>query len=295
VNLNKLLTEQRIDPSTVLVFRHRPTEARLNKVLPWLAAEKPQLFNAYQQTQSQKVEKAMQSMTGVGYVASFIGLDAGKAHFVGLYSIEKCRPLSHEEFWKVPENSKLKEFDMHDWFIKGERETILWFDLVEKKDFCSGWKGKLIVTWPPPELSWWRRAHRNEMSVHAILEDSAFNAAIPAWDSIELRWEELAVLATNWRMELSKSRGIYYIFDESDGKAYVGSAAGKDNLLGRWQNYAKTEHGGNKHLRGRDPRNFRFSILQRVSPDMEIKDIVQLEASWKCRLHTRHPLGLNDN
>jgi len=45
-------------------------------VLPWLAAEKPEVFNAYQQTQGEKVEKAM---LGAKYVASFIGHEPGKA------------------------------------------------------------------------------------------------------------------------------------------------------------------------------------------------------------------------
>ena len=81
----------------------------------------------------------------------------------------------------------------------------------------------------------------------------------------------------------------------ADGKAYVGSAYGENNLLGRWLNYAARGHGGNRLLRGRDPTGFRFTILQRVSPDMEATDVIRLEATWKQRLHTRHPCGLNDN
>jgi hypothetical protein len=85
------------------VFRQRPQESELNKVLPWLAAEKPELFNAYQQTQGgEKVERAMQTLTGLGYVASFIGREPGKGLFVGLYSIAASKPLTFEEFWQVP-------------------------------------------------------------------------------------------------------------------------------------------------------------------------------------------------
>ncbi len=71
MNLNDLLRSGDIDPSHVLVFRHRPPEPELNKVLRWLAAESPDTFNAYQQTQGEQLEKIMQSMEGVGYVASF--------------------------------------------------------------------------------------------------------------------------------------------------------------------------------------------------------------------------------
>jgi hypothetical protein len=59
MDLTSILTENKIDPRDVLVLRHRPHEPELRKVLPWLAAEQSQLFNAYQQTQSEKVEKAM--------------------------------------------------------------------------------------------------------------------------------------------------------------------------------------------------------------------------------------------
>ena len=70
MNLNDLLKGKGIEPDSVIVMRHRPFESKLNRVLPWLAAERPELFNAYQQAQSKKVEKAM---LGVSYVASFIG------------------------------------------------------------------------------------------------------------------------------------------------------------------------------------------------------------------------------
>jgi hypothetical protein len=88
---------------------------------------------------------------------------------------------------------------------------------------------------------------------------------------------------------------MWDIFDTSDGKGYVGAAYGEGNLLDRWQNYAASGHGGNCLLRPRDPRSFRFSILQRVSPDMDAGDIIQIESSWKQRLHTHKPYGLNDN
>jgi hypothetical protein len=94
---------------------------------------------------------------------------------------------------------------------------------------------------------------------------------------------------------MSQWRGIYYIFDVSDHKGYVGSAYGKDNIVGRWENYATSGHGGNKLLRGRDPANFRFSVLQRVAPDLSPDDVIKIETSWKARLKTKKPYGLNEN
>jgi hypothetical protein len=59
VEFNDLLGKEGIDPKTVLVLRHRPRERELRKVLPWLAAERPDTYNAYQQQQSPSVETAM--------------------------------------------------------------------------------------------------------------------------------------------------------------------------------------------------------------------------------------------
>lgn len=293
MDLNHLLRGKDINPEQVLVLRHRPTEAELNKVLPWLAAEKPEFYNAYQQTQGEKLEKAM---LAAGYIASFIGREAGKALYVGLYAIRSSKPMTAEDYWAFPAHRELREkFGMVGFNPEKEkRKSVLWFDLVPT-EFYSEWKGKLIVRWPPPERSWWRRAHKNEMPVLAVLEESVLDKSMPSWDEISLTWQQLAVLPTRWKAILSQWRGIYYIFDTVDGKGCVGSACGDGNLLGRWQNYAASGHGGNVLLRKRNPKSFQFTILQRVSPDMEANEVVRLENTWKDRLHTRQPYGLNEN
>jgi len=74
---NDLLAQQNIDAGDVLVLRHtpRPEDGRLRKVLSWLAAGYPDVFNAYQSTQDVKVEA---EMLRAKYVASFIGLEKRK-------------------------------------------------------------------------------------------------------------------------------------------------------------------------------------------------------------------------
>lgn len=145
MELNDLLVKREIDPRTVLVFRHRPTEPQLRKVLPWLAAEKPQVYNAYQQTQRPRVEKAMQKAR---FVASLIGHEPGRASFVGLYKCGKPRPLTRGTCLQIPENVELRSFGVKLWH---ENQTaILWFDLA-LTDILAEWKGRLVVAWPPPE------------------------------------------------------------------------------------------------------------------------------------------------
>jgi hypothetical protein len=87
MELNDLFQKNGIDPRQVLVLRHRPKEPKLNRALPRLAAERPDVFNAYQSIQASSLERAMKAMTGTGFVASFIGHEPGKALFVGLYAI----------------------------------------------------------------------------------------------------------------------------------------------------------------------------------------------------------------
>lgn len=103
------------------------------------------------------------------------------------------------------------------------------------------------------------------------------------------------ILPKRWQAKLAEWRGIYFIFDTSDGKGYIGSAYGAENILGRWRQYAASGHGGNRMLRKRDPQKFRFTILELVSPIMEADEVIRRESSWKDRLHTRQPYGLNDN
>lgn len=290
MELNDLLAREGIEPKDVLVLRHRPREPGLRKVLPWLAAERPETYNAYQQTQGPKVEKAMMK---AAFVASFIGHESGKALFVGLYRRGNWKPLTYNDFWKVPAFQEMKAFGIRGFTEDEDRESVLWFDL-ELTEFYGHWKGKMIVSWPGLELAWFRWADRNQILIDAVLEQSTLDEEMPPWDALSLTWEELKVLPRRWKAALAEWRGIYFIFDVSDGKGYVGSAYGTDNIVGRWLNYAASGHGGNKELRKRDPRNFRFSILQRASPDMEANDVIRLEAKWKDRLHTRK-YGLNEN
>jgi hypothetical protein len=292
---NDLLTKHNIDLNGVLVFRHTPWEREFRKVLPWLAIEKPHFFNAYQQTQDKKVEAAMLKAR---YVASFIGSDKRKGGedigvFVGLYKVGDNRKLTWDEFWKIEAYREMKKYGMHG-FQKEDRDFCLWFNL-EITDFYKHWQGRLMIEWPRPPVQWARWADKNEFPIHAILQDSALHEAMPHWKDCILPWARLSLLPIHWRRTLSEWRGIYYISDVSDGKGYVGSAYGNDNIDGRWQVYAITGHGNNVHLRDRSPENLRFSILQLVAQDMEMDEVIALEANWKNRLNTRWPSGLNDN
>jgi hypothetical protein len=270
----------------VVIVRHRPKEAKLNKILPWLVSERPDLFALYQSVQEPRAAPAFSRRA---YLASFIGLTPGSAVFAGLYQIGANRPLSDQEYRLVPGQQELFALGMSDRPSGPNRQ----FDLTP----VAGWKdwiGRLNVAWPGKELSWFRLAEKNAMAVTAITEENRFVRSMPAWQDLALSWAELSLLPASWKARLAEWRGIYFVFDSQARLGYVGSAYGADNLLGRWLAYGRSGHGANARLRGIPPENLRFSILQRTSPDMPAGDVIALESSWKVRLNTRD-FGLNAN
>lgn len=292
-SFSKLLLENGFALNETLIVRNRPFEKKLNKLLPNMICERPDLFTAYQSCQSRKLEKAMLKAR---YFVSFVGLEAGSAHFVKLYEIGTSTPLSHQEFWHVPAHLELRECGYEGFteeFAK-QQESQLRFELQEIDQF-SKWTGRLVLNWPPPEISWWRQAANRDFTVKAILQENCFHKSMPDWKELVLDWTNLGLLPTSWKARLSLWRGVYLIRDSSDGKLYVGSASGAENLLGRWQNYLQLGHGGNKHLRNRNPRNFVFSILQILAHDTPKDEVEAFETSWKKRLQSQYPEGLNDN
>ncbi|WP_421569971.1 GIY-YIG nuclease family protein [Stenotrophomonas sp. PD6] len=286
--LNDLLAKAGLDPLQVMVMRHRPTEKELRAVLPWLAAERPEVYNAYQSNHGEVVEKALSK---AGYLASFIGHEPGRAVFVGLYEIAGVEEVTVDRFWSLPNNQELCRLGTRG--PKDGRDS-LWFNL-QLTQYMEDWKGRLVIDWTGIERSWWRWASRNQFPIRAIHDESKLVKSMPDWQTLTFDWSQLSLLPASWRQVLAQWRGIYYIFDRTARMGYVGSASGSENLLGRWQNYAANGDGGNRLLRGRNPQGFVFSVLQRLSPDMHSEEVVRVENSWKERLQTRAPHGLNDN
>lgn len=208
---NDLLAEEKIDPAGVLVLRHtpRPEDGKLRKVLPWLAAEHPDVFNAYQSTQPVKIEA---EMLRAKYVASFIGLEKRKgsteqaAVFVGLYKVGDHRPMTYDQFLEVPAYQEMKKFGMRG-SVQGDRPSVLWFDLAIT-DFYRKWKGKLIVEWPRPPIKWSRFADRAKFPIIAILEDSLLLGTMPDWSDCIWSWAELSTLPSKWRETLRQWCGM---------------------------------------------------------------------------------------
>lgn len=276
------------DPSEVLIVRHTPIEKQLKRVMPWLVVERPDLFRAYQQIQWSTLERAM---TRGCYLASFVAQEAGFATYAGCYRIGAYTELDYTGYCEFPGNRELEQLGMSG--RKPDMGPCLAFDL-DAIDFHQDWIGRLVIAWPKPMQSWWRWATKGGFAVNSIDTENRFVRAMPQWNELVLNWSELNALPASWRSALAQWRGVYLIYDTAHRSAYVGSAYGQDNILGRWLEYSRSGHGGNIGLKRSNAGDLRFSILQRTSPDLDTADLIALESSWKERLHTRE-FGLNRN
>ena len=289
--LNRLLEADGFELSRTLVFRHRPWEPALNRVFDWIVAERRDLFDTYQSTHGANTEAALGRAS---HVASFIRYKPKKALFVGLYEVVDQRTITVEEYRGRPLHQELMALGMDGHKASDGRHSVIEFAMRDC-GWHSDWSQRLIIDWPGLERSWYRWADRNQFTVSAVAEEPLLVTQMPDWQHLSLDWNQLRFLPSSWKAALSHWRGIYLIIDRSDGMQYVGSACGQENILQRWYDYVRTGHGGNKLLKRRDPTNFVFSILQRVSPDLPENEVIAVEQSWKLRLRTRAPSGLNEN
>jgi len=288
LDLNSLLLGAGVDPAKSIVVRHKPAEPALKLVMPWIIAERPDLFRAYQQFQWVRLEGALTKATTL---VAFWGDRPKRALFAGVWDVVGAKAVTPEVYWSLPENRELQALGMHG--LSADQQAPLMFDLVDSSALQE-WKGKLVIEWPGLERSWWRWASRNSFPVAAITEESQFTRAMKPWNETVLSWDQLQILPRDWQAAMSQWRGVYFIYDLARERGYVGSASGAENILGRWKSYAASGHGGNVQLRASDPKNLRFSVLQLTAPNTDPAEVVRLESTWKDRLHTREH-GLNEN
>src|SRR5439155_19512274 len=148
-----------------------------------------------------------------------------------------------------------------------------------------------------------------KLSNKPVLEITAPGRQLPPFrDYLEfdLTFDQLVALYRHeeahreWRSRLSAVAGVYLILAQTTGKLYVGSATGAEGIWGRWREYAKTGHGGNKALKAliaadpAYPKAFQFSVLQILPKSMTREDVIEREARLKAKLGSlAHGLNIN--
>ena len=238
--------------------------------------------------------------------------------------VEAFRSGEHEsllkgQYWNYPKNRSFKCGQITIGLLKLKtRDTWLLFhigritkdlnkfndvgfeheSLAEYDKYC----GRLIVRYKNQAQNLIKLATSmmKDCEVAQILPSSFDDDDFPGYDFVKLSWQELSRVLTKegWKTALQNQKGVYLITDTSDGRMYVGAAYGEDMILGRWESYVKTGHGGNKGLKDFSKEhicnNFEYSILDIFKGSTDDTLIRQRESWWKNILKTRE-FGHNKN
>ena len=97
-----------------------------------------------------------------------------------------------------------------------------------------------------------------------------------------------------WTEILKHAKGVYLLTCPRTHEQYVGSAYGADGFWHRWMEYVTTGHGGNVALKSREPSDYQVSILEVAGSNLQVEDILEIEARWKRKLQSRE-MGLTRN
>lgn len=283
LRLSDLLAQSGLALTQVAVVLHTPKERRFAQMLPTLAHERPELFEAYQATHGSVAEATLRKRT---YVAAFIGMSDSSLLFAGLFQKDDMRLRSRIEIGEEPAvRSLIEEFSVCQEFSGDQEGDWLWFDFRRIKAL-DGYVGRLRIA-PKLTQTYVRLAEKFDVEVAAIERESALVGPAPDWQKMICTGQEVRVLPESWKARLREWRGVYLIVDQLDGKRYVGSAYGDEsNILGRWQTHVAKDLGVTVELSKRDPANFRFSILQLVAKDAPAEDVIRVERNWMDRLDT---------
>lgn len=197
---------------------------------------------------------------------------------------------------KITEDKNLK----YDGFSKTTSTTFYEYKRLEE---LEKYFGRLIITYHNKSQNMIRIGDKflEELIVKEILPDKLENSDVfPGYDKVNISWNELKRVVTkeSWKTALQNQKGVYLLTDTSNGKMYVGSASGKDMILGRWETYVKNGHGGNVGLKKLTfdyiKKNFKYSILDIYKSTTDDQIIINRETWWKEVLQSRQ-FGYNEN
>jgi hypothetical protein len=153
----------------------------------------------------------------------------------------------------------------------------------------------------------WANSVMSKLEVSQILPSIFDGEDFPGYDKVRLSFSQLKTIITrqkrDWIAALANQKAVYLITDTNNGKQYVGSAYGNnDMLLQRWTNYINNGNGCNKELKKLVNQNsfdyikkyFQYSILENYNSRVDNHIILERESWWKETLGTRK-FGYNGN
>jgi len=278
ITLFDLFRAYGIDPAKVRLVRHSDKEIPVLETFQMATAK----FTEY--TAWQVPRKFGKSK----YLAVFAPARSTNSLFLGLWKIEgltknkdlQPRHLDLLERYKLPDVWS-KDHDHYDLLLTNKMHDL---------------KQRLVIDWGKSTVSWVQTKDKNIVEIRSPNSIGAFTS----YDGILLSFADLRRLVHDtesnavWINALSSVNGVYLVKHTRDGRLYVGSAYGKGGILQRWTSYANTGHAGNMRLKGLDPNNFEFSLLEITPSTMSADDVIARENRWKECLGTRE-FGLNEN
>jgi len=239
---------------------------------------------------------------------------------IEIFKERKQEVLLKGQYWNYTTKKSFKVGEITVGFIRLSTDKDLWLlfhigrvtkDLetlngvgyeYEVLDEYEKYFGRLIIRFKNTVQAMVRKAESviQDCEVEKLLPGIFDNDNFPGYDKVNLSWQELRRVLDKetWRTALQNQKGVYLITDTSNGKMYVGSAYGENMILGRWQAYVATLHGGNAELkeliRDHIEAHFRYSILDIFRSSVDDNVILEREAWWKEVLLTRR-FGYNGN
>jgi hypothetical protein len=223
-------------------------------------------------------------------IVSFLGLEGTKALFYGVFKVGKVSPPG-----VVPTP---KGFPFPEWY-----QDNVHYELIEIEGY-EDLKDRVIIEWGRGAIQWHQWLKKKE--IIEILPEG-YIGEFPGFLDFIIEFDELKKMIDNpeanksWLTILTSVAGIYLIVDKITGKQYVGSAYGKHGIIGRWRQYTKNAHGGNKELikiieeNGKSyASNFSFTILRTLPKTLTRNEVIKIEKLYKDKLGSK-AFGLNCN
>lgn len=284
LELSKLLSMYGLDLSkNIKVVRHKDDKRGYNLKLLYQLGQ----LNIYQSYQEEDV------FNNCDYIISCLGIEYNKAQLVGVYQV-RSKKKSNE----VP---LPKDFFYADTF---KLKNKYYYELIEVPEFID-LKDRVIIQWSGGAINWQQWLHKNKKEIIQILP-KGYVKNFPGYLNFVITYSQLKKIINypeahqDWHQMLSNVAGVYLIVDHKTGLQYIGSAYGKEGILGRWKKYAQLADGGNKKLKllleedANYANHFRFTILETLPSTMNKNEVLDREKLYKLKLGSRaHGLNLN--
>lgn len=215
------------------------------------------------------------------YVVSFLGLEGSEAVFIGV--------------WRVKGKIERGDLQVPIGYLHTEHYTEhndVFYDLEEVGGF-EDIKDRAIIDWGPAALSWHQWCTPKPV---LRLLPTGYVSQFPGYLDFVLTFNQLKAIIKNpsanriWHNMLGAVSGIYLITDTKTGGQYVGSASGQKGILGRWSEYTRAGHGGNKLFKKllRDnpgyEQHFQFTILRTLPSTLTKREVIKIEVLYKKKL-----------